>query len=246
MRVVTWRTIAIAMLVIIAASCRETARLPISAGMGPSPQLPAPVTKLIPTTNVAKAVGWAAEQTPVAADGLIVSRFAEGLDHPRWLYVLPNGDVLVAETNGPKRPEDEKGIKAFFKRRFLKKSGGAVPSANRITLLRDADGDGRAETRSVLVAGLNSPFGMAVVGSSLYVANTDALIRFPYVTGQTRIDSAGEKVIDLPGGALNHHWTRSLLASADGTKLFVGVGSKVSRRQRWRRKCGTNSGAAAA
>ena len=222
---VTRRTCLCCLLVIVATSCRETARLPISAGMGPTPQLPEPVKKFIPTTNVAKAIGWGAVQAPVAADGLVVSRFAEGLDHPRWLYVLPNGDVLVAETNGPKRPEDEKGIKAFFKRRFLKKSGGAVPSANRITLLRDADGDGRAETRSVLVAGLNSPFGMAVVGSSLYVANTDALIRFPYVTGQTRIDSAGEKVIDLPGGALNHHWTKSLLASADGTKLFVGVGS---------------------
>ena len=222
---VTRRTCLCCLLVIVATSCRETARLAISAGMGPNPQLPAPVTKLIPTTNVAKAIGWGAEQAPVAADGMVVSRFAEGLDHPRWLYVLPNGDVLVAETNGPKRPEDEKGIKAFFRRRFLKKSGGAVPSANRITLLRDADGDGRAEIRSVLVAGLNSPFGMALVGSTLYVANTDALIRFPYVTGQTRIEAAGEKVSDLPGGALNHHWTKSLLASADGTKLFVGVGS---------------------
>ena len=219
------RAFAACILTVAASACHESALLPISAGTGPTPELPKPVKKLIPTTNVAKAIGWTAGQTPAVAEGMVVSRFAEGLDHPRWLYVLPNGDVLVAETNGPKRPDDEKGIKAFFKRRFLKKAGGATPSANRITLLRDADGDGKAETREVFVAGLNSPFGMALIGNDLYVANTDALMRFPYQPGVTKIMAVGEKVLDLPGGTLNHHWTKSLLANADGTKLFVGVGS---------------------
>jgi len=219
------RAVAACILAVLLSACRETAQLSIAAGTGPTPQLPKPVKKLIPTTNVAKAIGWTAGQAPAVAEGMIVSRFAEGLDHPRWLYVLPNGDVLVAETNGPKRPEDEKGIKAFFKRRFVRKAGGATPSANRITLLRDADGDGKAEIRDVFVSSLNSPFGMALVGTHLYVANTDALIRFPYQPGAVKLAAAGEKVVDLPGGPLNHHWTKSLLASADGSKLYVGVGS---------------------
>jgi glucose/arabinose dehydrogenase len=139
--------------------------------------------------------------------------------------VLPNGDVLVAETNAPQRPEDNKGLKGHFFKKYQRKAGGAVPTANRITLLRDADGDGVAETRSVLLSGLNSPFGMALVGDSLYVANTDAVVRFPYTEGQTQITAAPTKVADLPGGPVNHHWTKSLIASPDGSKLYVGVGS---------------------
>ena len=206
-------------------ACHESARLPVLAGTGPTPQLPAPVTRLIPTTNVAKAIRWSPGVAPTAAAALHVNRFADGLDHPRWLYALPNGDVLVVETNGPPRPDNDKGIKAFFTRIFLKKAGGATVSANRITLLRDADGDGIAETRSIFLSGLNSPFGVALIGSALYVANTDAIVRFPYVVGETRITASGTKLVDLPGGPRNHHWTKSLLASADGTTLYVGVGS---------------------
>ena len=207
------------------AACGTAARLPVSAGIGPNPALPPPSTSIIPVVNVVTAKGWAANATPVAADGTRVVAFARGLDHPRWLYVLPNGDVLVAETNAPKRPDDAKGIKGFFFRIFQKKAGGAVPSANRITLLRDADGDGVAETRTVFLSNLNSPFGMALVGNVFYVANTDAVVRFPYASGATRITAAPVKVVDLPGGRLNRHWTKSLIANSSGTRLYVGVGS---------------------
>lgn len=151
--------------------------------------------------------------------------FASDLDHPRWLYVLPNGDVLVAETNAPPRPDDGKGIRGLVFNYFMKKAGAAVPSANRITLLRDADGDGIAETRSAFLTALNSPFGMALVGDVLYVANTDAVVRFPYSPGATSITASPVKVVDLPAGPLNHHWTKNLIAKADGSRLYVSVGS---------------------
>ena len=217
--------ISLAVIAVQLGACAKSAQLPVSAGTGPNPTLPAPHESLIPTVKVAKAVGWEDGATPVTAPGTRVTRFASGLDHPRWLLVLPNGDVLVAETNGPPRPEDGKGIKGFFFKRFQKKAGAAVPSANRITLLRDADGDGVAETRSVLLSGLHSPFGMALVGNVLYVANTDAVVRFPYVTGTTRITAPPVRVASLPGGPLNHHWTKSLIANQDGSRLYVGVGS---------------------
>jgi glucose/arabinose dehydrogenase len=211
--------------VICAAGCGATARLSVLDGTGPNPKLPAPNRTLLPTVHVVKAKGWTAEAKPLAADGLHVNAFATGLDHPRWVYVLPNGDVLVAETNAPPRPEDAKGIKGWFFKRFQKKAGGAVPSANRITLLRDTDGDGAADGRSILLSGLNSPFGMALVGSTLYVANTDALVSFPYEQGATTIRSPATTVASLPGGPLNHHWTKNVVASADGSKLYVSVGS---------------------
>jgi glucose/arabinose dehydrogenase len=206
-------------------SCGTAARLPVTAGMGSQPTLPKPDKSLIPLVKVVKAKGWPAGATPAAAEGTSVVPFAQGLDHPRWVYVLPNGDVLVAETNAPPRPEDGKGIKGWFFKRYQKKAGGAVPSANRITLLRDADGDGVAEVRAVFLKGLMAPFGMALVGNTLYVANTDAVVRFPYEQGQTEITAAPVKVVDLPGGPLNHHWTKSLIANADGSRLYVGVGS---------------------
>ena len=206
-------------------ACGSGARLPLSAGTGAHPELPAPATSLIPTVNVATATGWPPGAKPIAASGTVVAAFASKLDHPRWLYVLPNGDVLVAETNGPDRPDDRKGIKAWFTRRFQKKAGAGVPSANRITLLRDADGDGVAEMRTRFLEGLYSPFGMALVGDVLYVANSDAVVRFPYVKGETRISAAPVKVVDLPAGRRNHHWTKSLVASPDGRTLYVGVGS---------------------
>ena len=175
--------------------------------------------------KIAPAKGWPAGGTPLAAEGTAVAAFAEGLDHPRWLYVLPNGDVLVAETNAPPRPEQGRGIKGWAKKRVMKQAGAATPSANRITLLRDVDGDGVADARSVFVAGLNSPFGMTLAGGDFYVANTDALVRFPYTAGQTRITEPATKVVDLPAGPLNHHWTKNVIANVDGTKLFVTVGS---------------------
>jgi glucose/arabinose dehydrogenase len=210
---------------LLLAGCMESARLPVKATSGVNPQLVAPNHTLIPTVHVATATGWAEGATPVPAAGLAVRAFAAGLDHPRWLYVLPNGDVLVAETNAPARPEDGKGIKAWFMRLFMKKAGGAVPSADRITLLRDADGDGVAETRTVFLEGLHSPFGMALVGSDFYVANTDAVVRFPYADGATKIAAAGTKLADLPAGPRNHHWTKSLIASRDGSKLYATIGS---------------------
>jgi glucose/arabinose dehydrogenase len=180
---------------------------------------------LLPTVNIARATGWPAGATPSAAAGLAVNAFATGLDHPRWLFVLPNGDVLVAETNAPPRPEGRSGIKAWIMKLMKKRAGAGTPSANRITLLRDADGDGIAETRSVFLQGLNSPFGMALVGPDLYVANTDALMRFTYRAGETQITAPGVKVADLPAGPINHHWTKNVIASLDGKRLYVTVGS---------------------
>jgi hypothetical protein len=219
------RTILLVVFAVSLVGCASAARLPVSAGTGPHPILPAPNKALIPVVHVVTAKGWPAGAKPVAAAGTTVAAFAAGLDHPRWLYALPNGDVLVAETNAPERPEDGKGIKGWFFKHFQKKAGGAVPSANRITLLRDADGDGVAETRSVFLSGLYSPFGMALVGNNLYVANSDAILRFPYTSGQTQITTPGVKVVDLPAGPINHHWTKNIIASPDGTKLYVGVGS---------------------
>jgi glucose/arabinose dehydrogenase len=211
--------------VVLLTGCASAARLPVSAGVGPDPELPPPDGSLIPMVHVVTAKGWPADGLPLAAPDLHVTAFARGLDHPRWLHVLPNGDVLVAETNAPPRPRDNTGIRGWFFKRFQKKAGGAVPSANRITLLRDADGDGQAEVRSVFLANLTSPFGMTLVGETLYIANTDAVVRVPYRAGETAIAAAPTAVAALPAGRRNHHWTKSLVASADGTKIYVGVGS---------------------
>jgi glucose/arabinose dehydrogenase len=205
--------------------CGDSARLAVRDGSGPDPQLPDPAKSLVPTVNIASASGWPAGAKPVAAPGFAVGEFAAGLAHPRWLYVLPDGDVLVAEADAPPKPEDGKGIRGFFMKLLMRKAGSGAPSANRISLLRDADGDGRAEFRSVLLQGLNSPIGMALVDGTLYVANADAVVKVPYHDGDTRIDVAPVKVVDLPGGPINHHWTKTLVASADGTRLYVGVGS---------------------
>ncbi|HEY7904647.1 MAG TPA: sorbosone dehydrogenase family protein [Casimicrobiaceae bacterium] len=207
------------------AACAGPATLPVSAGTGPDPMLPAPSHALLPTIDVAPAVGWPQGTAPEAAPGLVVKRFAQGLDHPRWLYVLPNGDVLVAETNAPPKPDDGGGVRGFFMRLFMKKAGAGTPSANRITLLRDNDGDGGGGTRTVFLENLHSPFGMALIGSDLYVADTDALLRVPFRTGETRIDDAPVVITDLPAGTINHHWTKNVIASPDGRKLYVTVGS---------------------
>ena len=206
------------------AACAGPARLPVEAGTGPNPRLPKPEHALIPAIDVAKATGWPPGLTPAAAPGLKVQAFATGLDHPRWLYVLPNGDVLVAETSGPGTDPGPPGIKGYFFKKFEEKNGSAVKSANRITLLRDADGDGVAEFRSTLMSGLRSPFGMALLGDQLFIANADSLVAVPFRVGETRVTAQPRLVTALPSGR-NHHWTKSLVASPDGRWLFVGVGS---------------------
>ena len=218
--------------VLALAACGEVATLPLSAGIGPEPTLPPPRHTLIPTVNIAPAKGWPLGATPQAAPGTRVVAFASGLDHPRWLFVLPNGDVLVAETNAPPKPEDAKGIKAWLTGLVMKRAGAGVPSANRITLLRDTNGNGVADQRSALLEGLNSPFGMALVGNALYVATSDAVLRFAYTAGDTRISVPGDKLIDLPAGPINHHWTKNLIASPDGSKLYVTVGSNSNVAER--------------
>jgi glucose/arabinose dehydrogenase len=217
---------------LLLSSCGEMATLPVSAGTGPQPTLPEPNRTMLPTVNVAAAVGWPQGTVPTAAAGTKVNAFARDLDHPRWLYVLPNGDVLVAETNAPPKPEDGKGIKGWFMGRAMKKAGAAVPSANRITLLRDTNADGVADVRSVFLANLHSPFGMALVGDRIYVANSDAVVRFPYTPGDTRIVAPGTRLLALPAGPINHHWTKNLIASEDGSKLYVTVGSNSNVGER--------------
>lgn len=205
---------------------------PFEAGVGPQPNLPPPRETLFPTVHIAPARGWSKDMTPQAAKGTRVNAFFSGLDHPRWLYVLPNGDVLVAETNAPAKPDGAHGIRDWVQGLVMKKAGAGAPSANRISLLRDSNGDGAADLRSVLLEGLHSPFGMALVGNELYVANTDAVMRFPYNTGDTRITAAGTRVISLPAGDINHHWTKNLVASPDGSKLYVTVGSNSNVAER--------------
>jgi glucose/arabinose dehydrogenase len=200
---------------LLLAACGESAKLPLSAGIGPSPQLPAPNKTLLPTIHIAPAAGWPPDGEPHTAPGTEVAAFARDLAHPRWLYVLPNGDVLVAETNAPERP-GRKGVKTWFMNKEMAKAGAGVPSADRITLLRDADGDGRAETRHVLLQGLHSPFGMALVGDALYVANTGRGAALPLRRGHD-LDHAGRHARGrAAGGPLNHHWTKNLIASPTG------------------------------
>jgi glucose/arabinose dehydrogenase len=212
--------------------CGESATRSVADGTGPRPELPPPNTTLIPTVNIAPAIGWPPGAAPQAAAGLRVKAFATGLDHPRWLLVLPNGDVLVAESNAPPKPDADFSFRAFVMGRAMKRAGAGVPSANRIHLLRDADGDGVAETRTIFLSGLNSPFGMALIGERLFVANADAVLVFPYRSGDTVIEAQGSKLLDLPGGPINHHWTKSLLASPDGRRLYVGVGSNSNVGER--------------
>jgi glucose/arabinose dehydrogenase len=208
---------------LVQGACGEIATLPVSAGMGAEPVLPAPVHAVLPTVDVARATGWPAGAAPVAAPGMRVAAFARELDHPRWLLVLPDGGVLVAESNAPARPAG--GLMAWLRGLVMARAGAAVPSAERITLLRDTDGDGVADVRTVFIEGLVSPFGMALIGNRLYVADTDAVLWFPWVPGAARITTPGTRVAALPAGPINHHWTKSLVASADGLHLYVGVGS---------------------
>ena len=206
-------------------ACNSGSPEPVESGFGPSPNLPEPTKQLIPTVNVAEATGWPDGQMPVPAAGLAVTEFARDLDHPRWLYELPNGDVLVAESNAPPRPEGGGGLRGFFTKIVMSKAGATVPSADRITLLRDADGDGAAETKTAFLTDLYSPFGMALVGGRLYIANADVIVTVPYRAGQTRIDAKPTPFFALPGGPRNHHWTKNVIASPDGQMLYASVGS---------------------
>ncbi len=221
----TLRIFPILLLGLSLTACEHAPRQPFDAGVGPQPRLPAPQQALIPTVHIAKARGWPQGVFPEVAPGLVVTAFAQNLDHPRWLYTLPNGDVLVAETNAPPKPNDGSGIKGWIMKKVMKAAGAVTESANRITLLRDTDDDGVADTRSVLREGLNSPFGIVLIGERLFIANTDAVVSFAYQTGQTRIDGPATKLVDLPAGSVNHHWTKNLIASADGKRLYVSVGS---------------------
>lgn len=214
-----------ASMMLLLSACGDTASVPEESTFGPNPIVPEPNKTLIPTVNIAPAKGWPIGAKPIAAPGLAVDAYATGLDHPRWLYVLPNGDVLVAETDGPPRPEDNRGLRGWITQLVQGWAGAGVPSPNRIILLRDADGDGVAETRSIFLGGLNSPFGMVLIGHDLYVANTDAVMRFTYADGATQIRAPGVKICDLPAGPLNHHWSKNLIASRDGSHLYVAVGS---------------------
>lgn len=207
------------------AGCGDSSKLPEQASHGPNPTIPEPTKSLFPTVNIAEGAKWPEGGKPKAANGLAVNAFARGLDHPRWVYVLPNGDVLVAESNKPKKEDTGFSIKGWIMGLVQKQAGAGVESANRITLLRDRDGDGVAETRTVFLKDLYSPFGMALIGSDFYVANADAIMHFKYQEGSTEITTPGEKLTDLPGGPINHHWTKNIIASKDGTKLYATVGS---------------------
>ena len=203
---------------------QQQARLDVAAGQGTQPVIGAPHTGLIPLIHIAKAVGWKQGEMPAAAPGLKVQPFATGLDHPRWLLPLANGDVLVAESNAPPKPA-ETGLRNWIQKKVMARAGAGAASPNRITLLRDADGDGIAESRSLLISGLNSPFGMALVRNQLYIADTDALLRVPFTVGQTSIAARPVKVLDLPGGPINHHWTKNIVAAPDGSRIYITIGS---------------------
>jgi glucose/arabinose dehydrogenase len=199
-------------------------------GLGPNPQLPAPEKSgLVPTFNIAPAQGWPQGTQPQAPAGFKVTALARGLDHPRWVYTLPNGDVLVAESNKPPPAEGAKnvhsdGLRGLAMGLVMKRAGAGTPSANRITLLRDTDGDGVADVRTAFMQDLLSPFGMALVGTQLFIATADGVVKVPYETGQTSVNTAPVRVTDLPAGA-NHHWTKNIIASPDGRKLYATVGS---------------------
>ncbi len=218
--------------VVVGTGCGDVSRLGSEAGFGPNPVLPAPRVSVLPTVHIAPAVGWAPGEAPHPAPGMAVVAFARGLDHPRWLLALPNGDVLVAESNAPARPGSQTGLRAWVTGVMMRKAGAATPSADRITLLRDTDGDGVADLRIALLEGVNSPFGMALIGPHLYVAASDAVLRLPFKPGDVRVAQPPTRWLALPAGDINHHWTKNLLASPDGEVLYVSVGSNSNVGER--------------
>jgi glucose/arabinose dehydrogenase len=222
MRAISFRPIAALISVVAITACGSRAGDP-ARQYGSDPFLPEPHEYLFPPMSVPKAVEWRAGEAPTVSAGLKVEALATALEHPRTLYTLPNGDILVVESNSPGtepfRPKD------FIAGKVKARAGAAAKGGNRITLLREAGGDGSPELRTVFIDHLYSPYGIVLVGDTLYVANTDAVLAFNYVPGETRITTPGVKLTDLPAGRLDHHWTKSMTASADGSKLYVGVGS---------------------
>ena len=216
-------SVILASVLLALSSCSQQAKLPETAGIGPDPDLSSYNPGLIPTVKVAKAVGWPEGKKPQPTPGTNVIAFAEHLQHPRWLYELPNGDILVAETNHHEK-HSRFNLKAWIASKFMQDGGASAESMNQITLLRDTDGDGVADERHLFLRDLNSPFGMALIGDTFYVANADALLKFPYQQGQTEITAEGTKVTDLPAER-NHHWTKNILPNKDGSKIYVTVGS---------------------
>jgi glucose/arabinose dehydrogenase len=210
-------------LAVFAAACSPPSHEPEHKLVGKNPIIPAPDTSAIPTLNFSSAKGWPAGATPKAPNGFTVTKFAGNLDHPRWLYQLPNGDVLVAEsTTEPPPPRTLEDRLAIW---LMRGAGENGMSANRITLLRDTKGAGTPDMRTVFLAGLHQPFGMLLLGDKFYVGDTDALLRFTYQPGEMRIAGEGVKILTLPKGGYNNHWTRNVFANADGTKIYVTVGS---------------------
>ncbi len=222
------QTAALALLCTIAlAGCRDDDGADPHTQIGPHPDLPELQQYLFPPMHLAAVVGWKKDETPTVPQGLQIKALATGLAHPRSLYVLPNGDVLVVESKKPsgepiKRPKDF--IMGWIET-LVTSGGDDTGPSNRITLLRDTNGDGVPDVQSVFLDHLNSPFGVALVGNDLYVADTDAIVRYPYTPGETKITAPGTVLTQLPGGPIDHHWTKSLLASPDGSLLYVGVGS---------------------
>ena len=222
-RNITLIFIALGLIVVWYITRPDVAQLPLDAVTGTTPQITAGREQIFPTIKVADVDRWKAGEAPVAAPGLIVERFSEGLDHPRNLYTLPNGDILVAETNSP--PRKMGGVEGLVMKWLMGKAGADVPSANRITLLRDANGDGKAELKTPFITELNSPFGMVLIGEKLYVANTNGLLVFPYKEGDTKITAKGKELTKFNARAPNNHWTRNLAASPEGKKIYISVGS---------------------
>ena len=209
---------------ILLISCSfENTSINIKEGMGKNPTLPSPDIETIPTVSIAKAIGWENGAKPAVAAGLKINAFSKNLDHPRWIYTLPNGDVLVAESNAPANPDAGFSLRGFFAKKIMKEAGAGVKSPDRITLLRDADKDGVAELQTIFAENLTSPFGMVLVDNNLYIANADALVKFNYTDGMTEVNEDYTKVVDLPAG-INHHWTKNVIAGHSGN-LFVTVGS---------------------
>lgn len=205
----------------------DNASLPPEAGYGPNPTLPPPNREWpIPTVAVAKAAGWAAGEKPTAAAGLKVEAFATGLKHPRWLYQLPNGDILVAESGAPPdRPDNSRGIRRWAQGLLMSRAGAGGENGNRITLLRDSNADGIVDLQTTFLDNLYSPFGMAMVDGTFYVGNSNAVMAYLYTDGATQLTGPSRKLLDLPAGTINRHWTKNLIASADGDRLYVAVGS---------------------
>ncbi len=201
----------------------DNASMSIKEGMGKNPTLPSPEIETIPTVSIAKAIGWQDGAKPTVAAGLQINAFSKNLDHPRWIYTLPNGDVLVAESNAPAKPDTGFSLRGFFAKKIMEEAGAGVKSPDRIILLRDADKDGVAEVQTIFAENLTSPFGMVLVDNNLYIANADALVKFNYTEGMTKVNGDYTKVVDLPAG-INHHWTKNVIAGRNG-ELFVTVGS---------------------